>query len=89
MRSNTQYKEFLNTVDDWEDQYYEENKRVTKPTGVHFRKLNQGYIKEQRKVEENHLPQLLPWLLHNIYFSYDGELHTNNDNEKKTTLFAL
>ena len=56
-KSNTTYIESLNTLDDREDQNYEENKRATKPTRVHLRKLEQGYIKEQKEVEENHLAQ--------------------------------
>ena len=34
-----------------EDQNYVVNE------GVHLRKLDQGYMKEQREVEENHLAQ--------------------------------
>ena len=40
-----------------EDQSYEENKGAIKPTGVHLRKLEQGYMKEQREIEENHQAQ--------------------------------
>ena len=41
-----------------EDQNYVENEGETKPTG-HLRKLEQGYMKEQREEEENHLAKQL------------------------------
>ena len=41
-RSKTTYIESLNTLDDREDQNYEENEGATKPTEVHLRKLEQG-----------------------------------------------
>ena len=55
LRSNTTYIESLNTLDYREDQNYDENEGATEPTGVHLRKLEQGYMKEQREIEENHL----------------------------------
>ena len=54
MRSNTTYTESLNTLDDREDQNYEENVRATKPVGVHQRKQVQEYMRE---VEENNPQQ--------------------------------
>ena len=44
---NICYTEFLNDLDDWEDQNFEENKIAIKPTGVHLRKLEQWYMKVQ------------------------------------------
>ena len=60
LRSNTKYTESLNTLDDREDQNYEENKGTTKPTGLHLIKLEQCYMGEHREVEKNHLAQQLP-----------------------------
>ena len=40
-------------------------------------------MKEQKKIEENHMEQPSPWLLKNTHICYDGELPTNNDEEKK------
>ena len=71
-----------------ERQIYEENKEATRPTGVHLRKLEQEYMKEQTEVKENHLAQQLSWLLNNKHFYYDEKFHTNNNNEKKTTIFT-
>ena len=49
LRSNSTYTEFLNTLDNIEDQNYVGNEEATKPKGVHQRKLEQRYMKEQRK----------------------------------------
>ena len=57
MRSNITYIESLNTLDDREDQNYEENEGAIKSKEVHLRKLEQEYMKEQREVEENHAAQ--------------------------------
>ena len=56
---------------------------ATRPMGVHIRKVEQRYMKEQRKIEKNYLAQQLPYLLNHIYFCYDEELLTNSHNEKK------
>ena len=48
-----------------------------------MRNILQRYMKEQTEIEENHLAQQPPWLLNNIYFYYDRDLPTNNDNEEK------
>ena len=50
------------------DENYEENKSTTRPTGVHFIKLNNNIERE-----ENHLEQQCPWLLNNTFFCYDVE----------------
>ena len=60
LKSNSTYTESLHTLDDREDQNYVSNKGATKQIGVHLRKLEKGYIKEQRKLEQNHLAQLPP-----------------------------
>ena len=57
LRSNTTYIESQNTLNDGVDQNYKENERATKPTGVHLKKLGQGYMNEQKGVEEDHLAQ--------------------------------
>ena len=54
-KSNFTYKDSLKTLDEREGQNYVGNKGATKLTGAHLRKMEQGYMKEQRKVEENHL----------------------------------
>ena len=73
----------LNILDDREDQNYVGNEGSTKPPGVCLRKLKQGYMKEQREVEENHLAQHPLWLINNVHFCYDRDSLANNDNEKK------
>ena len=40
-------------------------------------------MNEQRNLEEKHLAQQSPWLLHNILSFYNEESPTNNDKEKK------
>ena len=47
-----------------EIQNYEKNEEATKPT----EKLEQRFMKEQRKVEKNHLAQQSSWLLSNTHF---------------------
>ena len=46
LKINTSYIEIINTLDDSEDQNYEENERSIKPTGVYLRNLEQRYIEE-------------------------------------------
>ena len=46
-----------------EDQNYEENESVTKPTGLHLRKLESRYMEEQREIEENHLTKTTPMVI--------------------------
>ena len=55
-----------------------------KPTKIHIRKLEQGYIKEQKE-KSGRKPSSIatPWLINNVHFNYDGNLPANNDNEKK------
>ena len=50
--------------------------------GVHLRKLEQKYMKKQRKIKENHFAQQLLWLLKKYTHLYNEEPLTNNDNEK-------
>ena len=42
-------------------------------------------MNEQRNLEEKHLAQQSPWLLHNILSFYNEESPTNNDNENNTS----
>ena len=58
------------------------------PTRIYLRKLQQGYMRKQREVEENYLAQQPSWLINNTNFCYDSESLTDNDNEKKTILFT-
>ena len=67
----------------WEDQNYVRNERATKSTGVHLRNFEEGHMKEQREVEENHPAQQPPWLINNIHFYYDGDSSVKNANDKK------
>ena len=67
-------------MDDREDQNYVENEEAIKPTGVHLRKLEQGYMTE---VIKNHLAQQSLWLINNLHFCYSGALPAKNKNEKK------
>ena len=60
LKSNTSYIETLNTLDNSEDQNYEENERSIKPMGVYLRKLEQRYIEDQKEIEELNQTQQLP-----------------------------
>ena len=51
LKNNTSYIETLNTLDDREDQNYEE-KRSIKPLEVYLRKLEQIYMEKQKEIEE-------------------------------------
>ena len=50
-----------------ENQNYEENERSIKPTGVHMRRLEQRYMREQMEIEEMNQTRLL-WLVNHILF---------------------
>ena len=52
LKRNSSYIETLNTLDDREDQNYEENQRSIKTMGVYLRKLEQRYMEEQKEIEE-------------------------------------
>ena len=66
-----------------EDQNCKGNEGITKPTGVHLRKLEQSYMREQRYLEENHLAQPPPQLINNVHFCYDRDSPINYDNKKR------
>ena len=51
LRNNNTYTESLNTLNDREDQNYEENEGSTKPTGVYLRKMEKEYMKEAERSE--------------------------------------
>ena len=85
MRSSTTYTESLYTLDDREGKNYEENKEAIKPTEVHLRKQEQGYMKEQREVEENHLAQQPPWIIYKVHFFYDGDSSLIKTMRKNST----
>ena len=55
-----------------------------------LKKLEQGYmkVKEQREGEENYLSQQHHCLFYSTHFFNEGELLTNNDNEKNNTFTA-
>ena len=40
-------------------------------------------MKEQKEIEKMNQTQQTPWLVNNILFCYEGEIHTGNDREKK------
>ena len=52
LKSNLAYIHTLNTLNDSEDQKYEESERSVKPTGVQLRILEQRYMEEQKQIEE-------------------------------------
>ena len=51
LKSNSSYIDTLNTLDNNQDQNYEENERAIKPTGVYLRRLEQRYMGEQMEIE--------------------------------------
>ena len=52
LKSNISYIETLNTLDNREDQNYEDNERSIKSTGVYLRRMEQRYLEEQKEIEE-------------------------------------
>ena len=68
LKSNTSNIETLNTLNDREDQLYEENERSIKLTGMYLRRLEQRYVEEQKEIEEMNQTQQPPWLVNNIFF---------------------
>ena len=50
LKRNTSYIETLNTLDDREDQNYEENERSVKHMGVYLIRLEQRYMEEQKEI---------------------------------------
>ena len=71
LKSKSSYIEILNTLDDREDQNYEENEKSIKPTGMYLRRLDQIYMEEQKEIENMNQTQQLPWLVNNIIFCHD------------------
>ena len=51
LKSNSSYIETLNTPED-NDQNYKENERSIKATGVNLRRLEQTYMGVQKEIEE-------------------------------------
>ena len=51
--------------------------------GVYLRKLEQRYMEEQKEIEEMNQAQQPPWMVNNIFFSYDGEKQMGNDSKRK------
>ena len=74
LESNTSYIDTLDTLDDSEDQNYEENEMSIKPTGVYLRKLERRYMEKPNDIEEMNQTQQPPWLVNNILFCYEGEI---------------
>ena len=83
LKSNPSYIDTLNTIDDSEDQNYEESERSIKPTGVYLRGLEQRYMEEQKEIEVLNQTQQPSWMVNNISFCYEGEKCFGNDNERK------
>ena len=73
----------LNTLDNREDQNYEENKRSIKPMDVYLRRLEQRYMEEKKEIKEMNQTQQPPWLVNNILFCYEVETHMGNESERK------
>ena len=86
LKGKSSYIETLNTLDNNENQNYEENERSIKPTGVYLRRLEKRYMGEQMEIEEKNQTQQPPWLVNNISFCYEGEKHTRNESERKKAL---
>ena len=89
MWSKTKYTESLNTLDDREDQNYEENERSIKPSGVYLRKLEQRYMEKQKEIEEINQSQQPPCLIKNILFWYERKTQTQNSVRESSTSYNL
>ena len=50
-----------------------ENEKITRPAGVHYRLLEKRYMEVQKDIEKNNMQQLPPWTANNITFCYEGE----------------
>ena len=80
LRSNTAYIESLDTLDDRDDQNYENKVGATKPMGVHLRRLKWRHMEEQKEIEEMSKTQQLLCLVNNIFFCYEGGMTTWKNN---------
>ena len=83
LRGNPTYTDTLVTLDNTEDYNYEENEKVTRPVGVHYRLLEQRYMEEQKEIEKNNMPIHPPWKTNNITFCYEGEFAPKNLEKKQ------
>ena len=72
------------TLDDSQDC----NERATRTTGIHFRSLEQRYMKEQKVIGKNIMTQHPPWLLNNITYCYKGE-HVLNHLDRTNTSSSI
>lgn len=45
---------------------YENNKKITIQTGVHYRILEQRYMKEKKEIEKNNMAHHPSWMINNI-----------------------
>ena len=80
LKSNPAY---THTLDDSEDQKYEENERLVKPMGVQLRNLERRYMEEQKQIEEMNLTHEPPWMINNLVLCYMGERCNGSENERK------
>ena len=71
------------TLDDSEDQKYEDSERSLKPTGVQLRNLERRYMEEQKQIVEMNQTQQPPWMENNLALCYTGERCNGSDNERK------
>ena len=83
LKSNPAYIHTLNTLDDSEDQKYEDSERSVKPTGVQLRNLERRYMEEQKQIVEMNQTQQPPWMINNLSLCYMGERCNGSDNERK------
>ena len=75
LKSNSSYIDTLNTLNNNEDQNYDENEIPIKPTGMYLRRLEQRYMGEQIEIQEMNQIQPPLWLVNNILFCYEGDKH--------------
>ena len=54
-----------------------------KPTRVYLGRLEPRYMEYQKEIEEMNQAQQPPWMVNNIFFSYDGEKQMGNDSKRK------
>ena len=74
---------YIDTLDNNEDQIYEENERSIKFSGVYVRITKQRYVEKQMEIEEMNQTQHPPWLVNSILFCYEGDKNTGNESERK------
>ena len=70
LKINTSYIEIINTLDDSEDQNYEENERTLKPMGVYLRRLVRRYMEEQKEHSAKKIAILIQMQFLNLFYLF-------------------